>query len=129
MKKTIIQYKPWLKAYAKKHRNCSTRSEIRMWRYLKGKQLLGYRFHRQKPVDCFILDFFCFELMLGIELDGYTHLFAEVIEKDIRKEYRLRQLGITVLRFTDDEVFKDIDNVLKSLEGWIQCNKNNNLKG
>ena len=48
--------------------------------------MLGYDFHRQKPLDNYIVDFFCHELMLVIELDGYTHQFEDVIEKDEKKE-------------------------------------------
>ena len=81
---------------------------------------MGYDFHRQKPIDNYILDFFCHELMLGIELDGYSHSFEEVIEKDKRKEKRMNELGIQVLRFDDDEVMTDIDNVIRSIEGYVE---------
>jgi len=50
---------------------------------------MGYDFHRQKPLDNYIADFFCHELMLAIELDGYTHLLEEVQDKDEKKEKRL----------------------------------------
>lgn len=80
---------------------------------------MGYDFHRQKPLDNFIADFFCHELMLSIEVDGYTHNFEEVIAKDKRKEEQLRKLGIVTLRFTDDEVMQDIDNVLRTIENFI----------
>lgn len=76
-RREIIPYNPKLKELARQLRNNSTRSEIILWQHLKGKQMMGYDFHRQKPIDNFILDFFCYELMLGIELDGYTHLFIE----------------------------------------------------
>ncbi len=51
---------------------------------------MGYDFHRQKPIDNFIVDFFCRELMLAIELDGYTHTFEEVADRDEKKEQRLK---------------------------------------
>jgi very-short-patch-repair endonuclease len=67
-RRKIIPYNPKLKEYARQLRNNSTRSEIILWKYLKGKQMLGYDFHRQKPIDNYIVDFFCSELMLAIEL-------------------------------------------------------------
>ncbi|MDP2337213.1 MAG: endonuclease domain-containing protein [Bacteroidota bacterium] len=118
-RRTIIPYSPHLKEYARQLRKHSTKSEIFMWKMLKGKELHGYDFHRQKPLDNYIADFFCHELMLAIELDGYTHFFEEVQQKDRRKQERLSELGVTVLRFTDDEVFNDTDNVFKVIENYI----------
>ena len=87
--------------------------------------MMGYDFHRQKPIDRFIADFFCNKLRLVIELDGYSHDFKEVYEKDLIKEVRLNELGISVLRFDDREVMQDIDNVLKEIEGFIKESENN----
>ena len=118
-RRKIIPYNPKLKELARKLRNNSTKSEIILWKFLKGKQMHRYDFHRQKPVNNYILDFFCHELMLGIELDGYSHNFEEVVEKDIIKENRMNELGITILRFKDIEVYDDMDNVLISIENYI----------
>ena len=79
----------------------------------------GYDFHRQKPIDNFIADFYCYKLRLIIETDGFTHQFEEVYQKDVLKEIKLKELGFTVLRFEDDEVMKEIDNVLRSIENYI----------
>lgn len=81
--------------------------------------MMGYDFHRQKPIDNYILDFFCHELMLGIELDGLTHHFEDVHTRDIEKETRLNNLGITLLRFNDYEVHNDVANVVRAIEGYI----------
>ena len=81
--------------------------------------MYGYDFHRQKPIDNYILDFYCYELNLGIELDGYSHGFIEVFQNDSRKILRMRKLGITVLRFSDDQVFNDMENVLWEIEAYI----------
>ena len=80
---------------------------------------MGYDFHRQKPIGNYILDFFCHELMLGIELDGVSHQFEDVFEKDITKERSINDLGITILRFNDYEVLGDIINVTRAIEGYI----------
>ena len=73
MRKRIFPYNPDLKEKARQLRNNSTKSEIILWKYLKGKQMCGVDFHRQKPIGSYILDFFCPAICLGIELDGYTH--------------------------------------------------------
>ena len=67
----------------------------------------------------FIADFYCYELKLVIELDGYTHQFEEVIAKDEMKQDELEEIGLTVLRFDDAEVMKDINNVLRTIEIYI----------
>ncbi|HLP49447.1 MAG TPA: endonuclease domain-containing protein [Chitinophagales bacterium] len=119
MRRKVIPYNPILKQLARNLRNNSTQSEIKLWLSLKDRQMMGYDFHRQKPVDNYILDFFCHELMLGIELDGFTHHFEEVYEKDKKKEERLNELGITVLRFNDSDVMNNLTGVWRTIETWI----------
>jgi len=119
MKRKIIPYNPKLKEFARKLRNNSTKSEIRLWQQLKGKQFFGYDFHRQKPLLNYIADFYCYELNLVIELDGYTHQFEEIVIKDETKQQELESIGLTVLRFDDEEVMKDMNNVLISIEGYM----------
>jgi very-short-patch-repair endonuclease len=118
-KRKIIPYNPKLTQLAKKLRNESTQTEIYLWLKLKGKQMYGYDFHRQKPIDNYILDFFCYDLMLGIEVDGYSHEILEVHNKDIVKEKRMNELGITILRFSDFEVLRDMENVIRAIEFYI----------
>lgn len=67
-----------------------------------------------------IVDFFCNKLMLAIELDGYTHIFEEVCDKDRAKEQRLNELGITILRFKDGDVMNNIEGVLARIEDSIK---------
>jgi very-short-patch-repair endonuclease len=85
-RRKIIPYNPKSKQLARNLRNNSTKSEIILWMRLKGIQMKGYDFHRQKPLDNYIADFFCHELMLAIEIDGYSHLLEEVQEKDAKKD-------------------------------------------
>lgn len=118
-KRKIIPYNPKLTALARKLRNESTETEIYLWLKLKGKQMYGYDFHRQKPIDNYILDFFCYDLLLGIEVDGYSHDIVEVYNKDRIKEKRINELGITILRFSDFEVLKDMENVIRAIEFYI----------
>jgi very-short-patch-repair endonuclease len=81
--------------------------------------MYGYDFDRQKPVDNYILDFFCYDLMLGIEVDGYSHEHIEIYKKDIIKETKMNELGIHVLRFSDHQVLKDTENVIRVIENYI----------
>ena len=118
-KRKIFPYNPKLTALARKLRNESTETEIYLWLKLKGKQMYGYDFHRQKPIDNYILDFFCYDLLLGIEVDGYSHEILEVYNKDRIKEKRMNELGITILRFSDFEVLKDMENVIRAIEFFI----------
>ena len=118
-KRKIIPYKSYLKKLARQLRNNSTKSEIILWKQLKGKRMRGYDFHRQKPIDQYILDFFCHELMLGIEVDGYSHQLEDIQKKDAIKEKRLKELGIYVMRFTDDQVMKDLGNILREIDDFV----------
>ena len=97
-----------------------TKAEACLWKYvLRARQLRGYSFRRQRPVLEYIVDFMCFELQLIIEVDGYSHLLDEVIEKDIRKQKALEEAGYRVIRFTDMQILKDVRNVILELERII----------
>src|SRR5688572_1863322 len=111
VRRKIIPFKSYLKERARRLRSNSTNAEIQLWQELKGKRMRGFDFHRQKPIDQYILYFFCHELLLGIEVDGYSHQLEDIQEKDTVKENRMKSLGIQVIRFTDDEVMKDMENV------------------
>ena len=80
---------------------------------------MGFDFHRQKPIDNYIVDFFCNKLMLAIELDGYTHGFEKTIKKDEAKVKRMNELGISVLRFSDNDVISNIDGVIDNIKRFI----------
>ena len=85
--------------------------------------MCGYDFHRQKPIDNFIVDFFCNELMLAIELDGESHYGNE--EKVEKRQAKLEKLGVNFLRFDDMEVRYNLENVLNTIEMWIKENAKN----
>jgi very-short-patch-repair endonuclease len=71
-KNIIIPYNPKLRSLARQLRNNSTLSEVLLWKNIKGKSF-DYEFHRQVPLFDFIVDFYCHELNLAIEIDGNTH--------------------------------------------------------
>ena len=81
-----IYYNPNLKTRARQLRNKSTLSEVLLWDKIKSRKLLGYQFMRQKPIDNYIVDFFCNKLKLAIELDGFSHYIKETYIKDLEKE-------------------------------------------
>ena len=114
---THIPYKPYLKVLARQLRNNSTLGEVLLWQELKGGALLDLDFHRQKPLDSYIVDFYCSELMLAIEIDGDSHDYG--FAEDMARQRRLEALGVRFLRFTDREVKRDMTNVLRTIESWV----------
>jgi len=109
----IIPCNPKLKNLARKLRTNSTLSEVLLWQNIKGKSY-GYEFHRQVPINEFIVDFYCHELQLAIEIDGNTHDYN--FEADENRQNRLESLGISFVRFCDYDVKRNINDVLRSLE-------------
>ncbi len=119
-RREIIPYNPKLKVLARNLRNDSTFTEIMLWNYLKKKQVRGYDFDRQKPIDNYIVDFYCKDLNLAIEVDGESHYGRE--ERDKLKDKRLKELGVSVLRFDDLDIIYKLDKVIEKIEKWIDEN-------
>ena len=95
-------YKP-----LRKHlRNNSTAAEATLWKMLKKRQVGGYKFRRQHSIGKYIVDFFCYELMLAIELDGEVHADLNGIARDMERDEQLNKLGITVLRYENRWVYE-----------------------
>jgi very-short-patch-repair endonuclease len=124
MKNEIIPYNPKLKALAKKLRETMTISEAMLWNGLKQKQL-GYDFDRQKPINEYIVDFYCKQLKLAIEIDGESHDHPDAYLNDIKRQEKLESLGVHFLRFDDDEVKSHVNNVPAAIEDWIRKHENN----
>ena len=119
--KTIIPYNHDLVEKAKELRKNSTYSERVLWKYLRRKQIKDYDFDRQKPIDKYIVDFFCNELMLAIEVDGDSH--NEKQEYDKKRQDTLEELGVCFLRFDGNEVIKNTEGVLQVILDWIEENE------
>ena len=92
-----------------------TQTERILWKRLRNRQVNGLRFRRQHPVNEFIVDFFCYEAMLAIEVDGSVHLDTMQAERDEERTCILRQMGIRVIRFTNQEVESEIESVISSI--------------
>jgi very-short-patch-repair endonuclease len=113
-----LHYNPKLKERARELRNNATFTERLLWKHLRSGQLNGYRFLRQKPIDEFIVDFYCKRLQLVIEIDGVTHNDKQ--SYDERRENILKELGFTVLRLDGYYV---LENITGALELIMQCIK------
>ena len=116
-----VYYDPQLKSLSRSLRKQRILSEALLWNKLKGKKMLGYQFARQKPIGPYIVDFYCSELRLVIEIDGESH--RERFEEDTQRQNDLEAMELEVLRFTDRKVKQDMSNVLRSIEGWIEEKK------
>ena len=119
MRYPIIPYNPILKERARRLRKRMTPGERHMWQHLKGKQMMGYDFDRQRPIDHFIVDFYCKALTLAIEIDGSSHDSPEAQARDAVRQKKLEALGVRFLRFREGAAQHDIDRVLTELRAWI----------
>ena len=116
-------YNKSLKSFARKLRNEPTRAEKKIWyEVLNKRQLLGYRFLRQRSIGPYIVDFFSPDLNLIIEVDGVSHTISDVQENDFKREEWLISKGFFVIRFRDDIVLYEILRVRQELENWIYNN-------
>ncbi len=92
-------------------RNNSTNAEVRLWCFLKNKQLEGLKFRRQAPIGNYIADFVCFEKRLVIELDGGHHAEEKNIKKDAKRDNWLQEQGFQVLRIWNTDIFQNMEGV------------------
>ena len=119
MKKLYIPYNRKLIEVARENRKNPTQAEKKMWfGILKSKQFENYKFLRQKPLDNFITDFYCAELMLVIEIDGDSHAMQE--EYDILRSEKLDAYGIKVIRYANDDIISNIEGVYKDLKERVK---------
>ncbi len=117
MRHRIIPYNPKLKEFARQRRRKMTLAEVLLWKELRQRKIKGYVFHRQRPIDQYIVDFFCKDFCLAIEVDGWTHGFKK--EQDEQRQKRLESLGVRFLRFWDYEIKEHLQSVLKRVDEWI----------
>ena len=117
MRNKIIPYSPHLKEYARQLRNNSTLSEVLLWKKIKNKGY-DFQFHRQVPLLNYIVDFYCHELMLAIEIDGESHQFK--YDYDDKRQGELEKAGVSFLRFTDIDVKQNMFSVLLTLEQTLK---------
>lgn len=104
-----------LKKFVKQHRENPTSAENVLWHLLRGRQLDGYKFRRQHIVGSYIADFVCLNKRLIIEVDGLVHQIPENEISDTERTFELNKLGFDVIRFTNEEITSDTDNVLNKI--------------
>ena len=115
----IIPYRKDLKSRARRLRNESTYSEILLWQEIKNKQL-GYQFHRQVPLLDYIVDFYCHELQLAIEVDGKCHESDSAKQYDAKRQARLEKCGVRFLRFHNEQMKGDINKIVEAIRSWTK---------
>ncbi|MBH8565625.1 endonuclease domain-containing protein [Nostoc sp. CENA67] len=95
-----------------------TPAEKLLWEKLRHKQVLGFKFRRQQTIDRFIVDFYCHEARLVVEVDGEIHNYTQA-EDAIRQEF-LQSLGLEVVRFRNEDVLERMEGVLEVIASWLQ---------
>jgi very-short-patch-repair endonuclease len=108
------------KGRRKQFRNAMPDAEVILWSRLKNKQLAGTKFRRQFSIGKYIVDFYCAEKKLAIELDGESHFVEGAQEKDEARQKWIEQFGIRFLRFNNDDVRKNLYGVLDAIEEKIR---------
>ena len=101
-----------------------SKAEACLWKYvLRASKMKGYDFRRQRPIMNYIADFMCKELMLVIEVDGFSHWSDEAKKKDGQRDKILQLAGFTVLHFTDEDVLNNLTQVQEKIMEWIEEKK------
>jgi very-short-patch-repair endonuclease len=108
--------KPDMFLKAKELRRTETEAERLLWTRLHKNQLLGLQFRRQHPINRFIADFYCPKIKLVVEVDGGIHEIPEHQAYDIGRSEVLNDFGITVIRFTNEQVIEDIETVINIIK-------------
>ena len=100
-------------------RNNQTEPEKKLWKVLRSGQL-GVKFRRQHGVGRFIVDFYCPELSIVVELDGESHFSEDALRYDQERDRYLNQLGLAVIRFTNEDVMRNFEGVVEALVGIVK---------
>jgi len=110
---------------AREFRKNPTKAEKIMWQAIRNRQFLYLKFRRQHLIEGYIIDFYCHELKLAIEIDGSIHLYEEQINKDIERQKIVERQGIKFFRVKSVEIEYDVINVLRELKYFIKKNIKN----
>jgi len=109
-------------------RSESTRAEASLWRALRGRALGGFKFVRQEPIGPYFADFVCRERKLIVEVDGATHSTDEELRSDAIRTDFLRGHGYRIARFTNDEVYRNLDGVLQTILARLDASHANGFE-
>jgi very-short-patch-repair endonuclease len=114
-----LPYDKSLRDFSRQLRNHSTLGEVLLWKKLRAGGMRNYTFNRQKPLGRYIVDFYCKPLNLVIEVDGLYHYELKQMVKDKERQGILENMGLHFLRFSDQQVRKDMGLVLNAIEDYI----------
>jgi len=126
-KRGHLKYLEELRDLSRVNRKKATRSEDIVWYEILKNKKTGFKFLRQKPIKRFILDFYCKELLLAIEIDGSSHIKRKNYDKE--RDKFLRNLNIETLRISVDEIIKDINKIKYEINKFIEVRKVSLFKG
>ncbi|MEO8605636.1 MAG: DUF559 domain-containing protein [bacterium] len=115
-----LPYDPRLKRFARELRANLTDAERLLWHHLRGQQMCGVLFYRQKPIGQVIVDFYAPRARLVVELDGGQHYESSAVDRDARRTTFLATQGLTVLRFSILNVLQQTDAVLESIHSALR---------
>jgi very-short-patch-repair endonuclease len=115
MERRASRVDPRLLTFAREMRQAAAPAEQRLWSCLRDRQLNGFKFRRQFPVNRYVADFYCAECKLIIELDGDSHFQDDAELKDAKRSENLKNGGYEVVRFTNVDIFENLEGVLNSL--------------
>src|SRR5258708_20315066 len=96
-----------------------TFSEVKLWNELKNGKMMGYDFDRQRPIGNYIVDFYCKDLQLALEVDGITHLDENIMERDLLRQKELETAGVSFLRFDAMLIVNKAEAVVREIKRWI----------
>ena len=108
--------RPSEKAKRQRLRSEMPRAENLLWSKLRGKQLAGLRFRRQHGIGPYVVDFYCPEVRLAVEVDGDSHFGDGAEKRDQRRQAYVESFGILFMRCTNGDVYKNIEGVLEEIE-------------
>jgi len=111
----VLRYNKRLKPLSRELRSNMTDAERRLWSKVRGKQLKGCQFYRQRTIGSYITDFYCPAAKLVVEVDGSQHYSQEGAEADRRRDEYMTSQGLKVLRFSDLDVLRNVDGVVEAI--------------
>ena len=121
MARVMVSYQLGWIAKLRELRKPMTPAEAALWKELRGRKVMGYRFERQRMLDRYVASFYCAEVALAVEVDGPIGDDVPIHRYERERDVRLRLSGVAVLRFSEEEVLHNIDGVLTSIRQCLRC--------
>ena len=119
----MLPYNKYLKQHSRELRNNLTDAERSLWSKLRRKQLNGVQFYRQRIIGDYIVDFYCHQAKIVVEVDGSQHYSQDMMERDRKRDEYMKSSGLMVLRFSDAEVLENIEGVVQRI--WEHMSESN----